>query len=175
VRLLFTHNLNRKGEPKMKSFKTYLIFVAALAGLVVAGAMLAPHTASGANPNTQSVQFVPSAPLGVTATGGFGLPTSFTVPAKQHLIIETVSIQLDVTPSGSQVGAFVNYTSGGNAVTLFVPLSFAYTTPSNSFDTYHASEAVRLYADPGTSVSLTTFTPSGSVGSTFLTLSGYLD
>jgi hypothetical protein len=90
------------------------------------------------------------------------------------LVIETVSLQLDVTPSGSQLEAFVNYTSGGKSVTVFVPLTFAYTQTSNGFDTYTATQAVRLYADPGTSVSLTAFSPAGSTGTLFLTLSGYL-
>lgn len=157
----------------MKGFKKPLILAAVLAGLAVAGMTMNLRSVSGA-PGPSLVQFVPSVPFGVTGSGGFGLPTAITIPAGQRLIIETLSIQLDVNPSGSQIEAFVNYTSAGKSVTLFVPLTFAYTQPSNGFDTYTATQAVRLYADPGTSVTLTTFTPTGSAGTTFLTLSGYL-
>jgi len=80
-----------------------------------------------------------------------------------------------VNPSGSNIEAFVTYTSAGKSVTLFVPLTFTSTNTSNGFDTYVAMQAVRLYADPGTSVTLSTSSPNGaSAGTTFLTVSGYL-
>jgi hypothetical protein len=59
---------------------------------------------------------------------------------------------------------------------VFVPVTFAYTTTSNSFDHYVATQAVRLYVDPGTSVTFTTTTsPAGSssAGTIFMTVSGY--
>jgi len=46
-----------------------------------------------------------------------------TVPAGRQLIVETLSLQVDVSPSGSKLEAFVNYTSGGQRITLFVPLT----------------------------------------------------
>jgi hypothetical protein len=158
----------------MKKFKTHLTLAAVFIGLATAGAMIKPHSTSAKNSNASPVQFVPNVPFGETESGGFGQPNIITVPAGQTLVIETVSLQLDVTPSGSQLEAFVNYTSGGKSVTVFVPLTFAYTQTSNGFDTYTATQAVRLYADPGTSVSLTAFSPAGSTGTLFLTLSGYL-
>ncbi len=157
----------------MRRFKKHLILVAVFVGLAIAGTMMKPHSAS-ASSNSTPVQIVPNNQFGQTGSGGSGLPSSITVPANKHLTIETLSVQVDVTPSGSQMEALVNYTSGGNSVTLFVPLTFAYTQTSNGFDTYTATQAVRLYADPGTSVTLNTFTPTGSAGTTFLTLSGYL-
>lgn len=158
----------------MKRFKTHLALAALFVGLAIAGTMTNPHAVSG-TPASSSVQFVPSVPFAVTGSGGFGQPTSITVPAGHHLIVETLSINVDVNPTGSQIQALVNYTSGGNSVSLFVPLTFSFTQPSNGFDTYVATQAVRLYADPGTTVTLGTFTPAGSVGTTFLTLSGYLN
>lgn len=157
----------------MRRFKKHLILVAVFVGLAIAGTMMKPHSAS-ASSNSTPVQIVPNNQFGQTGSGGSGLPSSITVPANKHLTIETLSVQVDVTPSGSQMEALVNYTSGGNSVTLFVPLTFAYTQTFNGFDTYTATQAVRLYADPGTSVTLNTFTPTGSAGTTFLTLSGYL-
>jgi hypothetical protein len=174
ARLLFTRYFNRQGETKMKRFKKHLILVAVFVGLAIAGKMMNPHPASAVSSNPSLVQIVPSVPFGETESGGFGLPTAIKVPAGQRLIIETLSLQMDVTPSGSQLEAFVNYTSAGKSVTLFVPLTFAYTQTSNGFDTYTATQAVRLYADPGTSISLTAFSPTGSTGTLFLTVSGYL-
>ena len=158
----------------MKKFKTHLTLAAVFVGLAIAGTMMKPHSTPAKSSNSSPVQIVPNVPFGETESGGFGLPNVINVPAGQTLVIETVSLQLDVTPSGSQLEAFVNYTSGGKSVTLFVPLTFAYTQTSNGFDTYTATQAVRLYADPGTSVSLTAFSPTGSTGTLFITLSGYL-
>jgi len=90
------------------------------------------------------------------------------------MVIETLSIQVDVTPPGSKIADFVSYKSGGNNVTVFVPLTFSYTEAGTGFDFYVATQAVHLYADPGTVISLSTHTPSGSAGTKFLTVSGYL-
>lgn len=158
----------------MTRFKTHLTLAAVFVGLAITGTMMKPHSTSAKNSNASPVEFAPNTPFGETESGGFGEPNIITVPAGQTLVIETVSLQLDVTPSGSQLEAFVNYTSGGKSVSVFVPLSFAYTQTSNGFDTYTATQPVRLYADPGTSVTLTAFSPTGSTGTLFLTLSGYL-
>ncbi len=158
----------------MKGFKTQLTLAAVFVGLVIAGTMTKPHSTSAKSSSSSPVQFVPNVPFGETESGGFGLPNIITVPAGQTLVVETLSLQLDVTPAGSQLEAFVNYTSGGKSVTVFVPLTFAYTQTSNGFDTYTATQAVRLYADPGSSISLTAFSPTGSTGTLFVTVSGYL-
>jgi hypothetical protein len=110
---------------------------------------------------------LPSSPFGQT-----GSP-QISVPAGQHLVIETLSVQLDVSPSGSKLEAFVTYISGGNNVTLFVPLTYAYTAPGNGFDFYVGMQAVRLYADPGTVLTVSGAGP-GNTGTLFLTVSGYL-
>jgi hypothetical protein len=158
----------------MKRFEKHLILVAVLAGLAIAVTMMNPHSASATSPNASLVQIAPSVPFGDTESGGFGLPSTITVPAGQRLVIETLSLQLNVTPSGSHLGALVTYTSAGKSVTLFVPLTFAYTTPSNGYDTFTATQAVRLYADAGTTITLSAVSPTGSAGTLFLTVSGYL-
>ena len=96
------------------------------------------------------------------------------VPAKRHLVVETLSVQVDVTPPGTKIEAFVNYTCAGNNVSLFVPLTFAYTDPGTHFDFHVALQSVRLYADPGTSIVVSAFVPGGSPGTLFVTVSGYL-
>jgi hypothetical protein len=110
---------------------------------------------------------LPASPFGQT-----GSP-QITVPAGKHLVVETLSVQLDVTPPGSTLEAFVTYTSGGATVTLFVPLTYAYTDSSTGYDFHVGMQAVRLYADPGTSLSVSG-AGSGSTGTLFLTVSGYL-
>lgn len=49
---------------------------------------------------------------------------------------------------------------------MFVPMIFQFTTTSNNFDTYVSTQAVRLYADPGTKVTFSPFVtpPGGSTG-----------
>jgi hypothetical protein len=158
----------------MKRFKKHFLLAAIFVGLAVAGMMVNPRQVSAAITST-FVQFVPSTPFAITKSNGFGFPATITVPTGKHLIIETVSVQADVTPAGSNVEGFVNYTSGGKSLTLFVPMTFQYTTTSNGYSTYAATEAVRLYADPGTIVKFSAFTPpGGSIGTPFLTVSGYL-
>jgi hypothetical protein len=114
-----------------------------------------------------TISGLPASPFGQT-----GSP-AITVPAGKHLVVETLSVQLDVTPSGSKLEAFVTYTSGGANVTLFVPLTFAYTDTSTGYDFYVGMQAVRLYADPGTVLAVSGAGP-GSTGTLFLTVSGYL-
>lgn len=60
---------------------------------------------------------LPASPFGAT-----GSP-SVIVPVEKHLVLETVSVQVDVTPPGSQLEAFVNFTCKGKRVQVFVPLS----------------------------------------------------
>jgi hypothetical protein len=110
---------------------------------------------------------LPANPFGQT-----GSP-QVAVPAGRHLIVETLSVQLDVSPSGSKLEAFVTYTSGGNTVTLFVPLTYAYTDAGTGFDFYVGMQAVRLYADPGTVLTVSGAGP-GNTGTLFITVSGYL-
>jgi hypothetical protein len=97
-----------------------------------------------------------------------------TVPIKKHLVVETLSVQVDVTPPGTKLEAFVNYTCGGQSIQLFVPLTYAYTEPSTNFDFYVALQAVRLYPDKGTTIGVVAYAPGGSPGTLFLTVSGQL-
>jgi len=136
------------------------------------------HTArvssSGALSVTGNVTTTPGRPVTpFSMTVGSGVPpTTITVPSGKHLEIETISIQADVT-SGRGLEAFVDYTTGGNAATLFVPLTFAQTEGSG-YDVYVAMQNVRLTADPGSTVKLEPNSVSGSTGTSFLTVSGYL-
>jgi hypothetical protein len=116
---------------------------------------------------TTVIPGLPGAPFGETGSPGI------TVPSKQHLVVETLSVQVDVTPPGTKVEAFVNYTCGGKNVQLFVPLTYAYTEPGTNYDFHVALQAVRLYVDPNTTIYVEAYAPGGSPGTRFLTISGY--
>jgi hypothetical protein len=53
---------------------------------------------------------LPTNPFGVTNLD------SITVPTGRHMVIETLSIQVDVRPPGSKIAAFISYKSGRNDV-----------------------------------------------------------
>jgi len=110
----------------------------------------------------------------VTPPKTFGMTGSPTItfPAQGRPIVETLSVQVDVSPPGSKLEAFVNYKSGGKDVTLFVPLTYAYTNPGSNFDFYVAALSVSLYPDTGTSMAVSIYSPTGQGGTLFLTVSG---
>jgi hypothetical protein len=117
---------------------------------------------------TTVIEGLPANIFGETGSPGIN------VPAGKHLVVETVSVQVDVTPPGTKIEAFINFTCASNSVQLFVPLNYAYTEASTNFDFYVALQAVHFYADPGTRIFVTTYSPTGFNGTLFLTVSGYL-
>jgi len=123
---------------------------------------------AAANNAVTCIPGLPAKPYGQT-----GSP-SITVPAGRHLVVETLSVQLDVSPSGTKIEAFVNYVCAGNNVTLFIPVTYAYTDPGSGFDFYVGMQQVRLYADPGTLVAVSAASLGGASGTLFVTVSGYL-
>jgi len=110
--------------------------------------------------------------LTIQPFGKTGSP-SITVPNNKILMVETLSVQVDVSPSGSKLETFLQYRCGGVAVTLHIPVTYAYTATSG-FDFYVTMQAVRLYADPGTQMEVSIYSPTGSHGTLFLTVSGQL-
>jgi hypothetical protein len=104
------------------------------------------------------------------ATGSPGI----LVPSTRQLIVETLSVQVDVTPPGTRLEAFVNYKSAGQDIQLFVPLIYAYTEPSTNFDFHVAMQNVHLYPDKRTTMTVTVYAPGGNPGTLFLTVSGQL-
>jgi hypothetical protein len=99
---------------------------------------------------------------------------SITVPGTRQLIVETLSVQMNVTPPGTRLEAFVNYKGGGQDISLFVPVTYAYTEPSTHFDFHVAMQKVRLYPDKGTAMTVSVHAPGGNGGTLFLTVSGQL-
>ncbi len=99
---------------------------------------------------------------------------AITVPAGRQLLAETLSLQVNVSPSGSKLEAFVKYTCEGKSITLFVPVTYAYTDPGTGFDFYVALQDVRFFADAGTSIGVSVHAPNASGGTLFITVSGRL-
>ena len=97
---------------------------------------------------------------------------SVAIPAGKRLVIETLCVQVDVTPPGRKLETFVNYTCNGNNISLFVPVTYHYTETGTNFDFFVGMQAVRLYPDPGTSMIVSIHSPGGTGGTLFLTVSG---
>jgi len=104
-----------------------------------------------------------------SSVGGIAL---ITVPAESALVIQTVSVQINVT-AGHRTSAMIRYVADGQTASVFLPVTYAYRSPAN-YDTYHAALALVLYADAGTNIELDQYSPDGTTGTPFLTVSGYL-
>jgi hypothetical protein len=155
----------------MKRLQKHLILAAVLVGLTTVTTMLNPQPASAAS--SSSVQVVPNSPFGEMASAVAGSFPTITVPSTKHLVIETLSLAV-IVPYGSQAMAYIRYTSGGNSAMLFVPMTLAYsTTGAGAVSIYIVTQEVRLYADPGTSVSFEPYIPYGNLGPAYMTVSGY--
>ena len=90
---------------------------------------------------------------------------SFSVPAHKRLVIEFVSSELNEYPRGGGAYSYLTTTAGGQTVTYY----FANTYES----TNRKSQVVRLYADPGTDVTVGANTYGGNGVGTDTELSGY--
>jgi hypothetical protein len=55
---------------------------------------------------------------------------------------------------------------------IYIPITYSFT--ESGYDTYVAAVSVRLCADPSTSVYLVAYSPTGTTGTNFITVSGYL-
>lgn len=85
--------------------------------------------------------------------------TTIKVPAGKRLVIETVTI--DSLPASGQIPeAWVGVTAGGAGGAHHIPLQRMWTAAQYGggmiYDRYQAMVSVRLYADPGTTVTLGT-------------------
>jgi hypothetical protein len=76
-----------------------------------------------------------------------------------------ITIVPSICGDGSKPADFiVNYESSGQNISLFVPLTYAYTEPSTHFDFHVAMQGVRLYPDKGTTMTVTVHAPGGNGG-----------
>ena len=117
----------------------------------------------------QTSCFVDPIPVGK----GFGNCT-FAVPAGKRLVIEYASID-GQAPSGQSMSAGIS-TVGPSGLNYHVPMTPIGASISPGFDAFIAGQAVKFYADPGTTVTCVA-TRNSVVGITSgiqFTFSGYL-
>lgn len=101
---------------------------------------------------------------------------SFTVPAGKRLVIEYVSMGSGSVPVGQHLFIIITTTVGAVGAFHFVAVTpQGSIPPPNAADTFVASQPMRVYADPGTTVTIQMQRDSadGACGPN-LTVSGYL-
>lgn len=131
---------------------------------------LAAIQAAGAGAQAYQL-FVPL----VFAGNDFSTESTRSVPAGKRLVIEFVSGEFTVG-TGQVVGFFfVETTVNGQTATFTVPIQHTMTF-SNGNEGFAASQQMRLYADPGTTVAFRltrNMAVASSGGGGFLGVSGY--
>jgi hypothetical protein len=76
------------------------------------------------------------------------------VPLGKHLVIEHVSVQFSVTRTpASLVNIFLRTQVNGEPTDHVLVLDKKHELPANTADIFQASQTIRAYADPGTTVS----------------------
>lgn len=107
-------------------------------------------------------------------TNGYDVSGSFSVPSGMRLVIETVSIRGGLAAS-EQLTHWGITVAAGAACTHALNMPSSMTLPDLNTRMYSSNDLVRLYADPGTQVSmqLSRFPAVGSPGF-FGFVSGYL-
>ena len=90
---------------------------------------------------------------------------SFTVPAHKRLVIEFVSAEVNQFPAGGGGYSYLETTAGGSTVSYYL---------ANTFESpARRTQVVRLYADPGTPVTVGANNYGGSGIGTDTEISGY--
>jgi hypothetical protein len=146
-----------------------LVGVAAL----VAALASAPRHASAQSPADpaalNAVARSTTSDWGAATAGGFNM---YTVPAGKRLVIENVSAQMRVL-AGAFAVVSVHTTVGGNQAQAEVALA-----PQGTFgreSRFAATQNMRLYADPGTTVAISyARSVADTTGKLTLGFSGYL-
>jgi hypothetical protein len=161
----------------------FAVFALLLLGILGIASTPRPVAAAGPAPVTVASTALPAS-SSTTASGGALVPfavltrdvdnpsrhawqktfvsanNTFNVAADQRLTIEFASYSCSEnssTPPRPMFGGGVTTTAGGVAVSHFLPATFAGIL--GPFDGYYGAMAVRIYADPGTTV--TVFTEGG--------------
>lgn len=135
--------------------------------------------------NTVAVQHAPAAPFTAsvsdTEAPGPGTSTvSFTVPAGKRLVIEEISVSglLSAADVGEHRSPAFNVSVETNNVgrTFWLSDLAYHLDQPNAHARWTGTQAIRLYADGGTSVSFTILPPPGTYSglSASYTVSGYL-
>jgi hypothetical protein len=107
-------------------------------------------------------------------SGGSGC--GIVVPAGQMLVIENASLFLAVDPGAKlRLLNLDTYVNGGRVHHYLNPPTFTEQVVSvpSTFDAYVSGQAVRLYADPNSTVSLVLVLDGGGAVDVHFSISGY--
>jgi hypothetical protein len=168
--------------------KKFIFAMFALLLLGILGVALTPHPVAAAGSAPVTVVNTPLAVSGSTSVSGtLAIPravlvrdvdnpsrhawqknfastnNTFDVPAGEQLTIEFASYSCSEnsnTPPRPMFASGVTTTAGGVGASHFLPANFS--GPLGPFDGYYGAMAVRIYADPGTTVTVFTEGPAGS-------------
>ena len=104
-------------------------------------------------------------------TSDFAGPMTFNVPAGKILVIETVSMKVEVAAGSNLRAAFATF-SGGVASEFYLPMT---GTPWGAFQRFQTTQQVRIHADPGAQV-WTLVQREGALpgGAAWFNVAGYL-
>jgi hypothetical protein len=108
--------------------------------------------------------FVAGLSTGLTCTVASGngvCNASFSVPSDEELVIETFSIEPFLALGFKAIG-IISVVSGGTVVSCTLPLTFVDTV--SGFDQWVVTQPLRLYADPGSTVSVGIFQNNNNNG-----------
>ena len=113
---------------------------------------------------------LPGAPFAVSSAGP-GDSTNTAIPTGETLVVQTVSVQIQVL-SGYATGADLEWTTGSNTSDLFIPVTYQYSLGGDDY--YAGTLQVQLYASSGSVLNLIAETTSPSSDNiTQLSVSGY--
>jgi hypothetical protein len=122
-----------------------------------------------------SVTAAPGAPGSPFATRGSISATSasITMPTGRHLVVQTVSISVEVPEAVSHAGGWLSWKQGGKAETIAVPLPLTVTGSSIKDAVFSATVPAALYPDPGSTMSLQLIYNPFETANGFVTVTGY--
>jgi hypothetical protein len=130
---------------------------------------------TGATTVGGSVTAVPGAPGSPFAARGSISSTSAStpIPTGKHVVIQTVSISVQVPHDVLTAGAWLSWEQGGIHETIAVPLPLTVTGTSVNASLFSATVPAALYPDPGSTISLQLLYNQAEDASGFFTVTGY--
>jgi hypothetical protein len=173
-----TWNVGITGTPNVNIANTPTVNLGAASSVGINGSVTIGNTASSPvlerdldNPARHRFQINGNCITSAVEPSGCDIP--FTVPSGKLLVIESVSVEA-ATPIGLQARASIRVVQDGAGIPYFFPLQLQGTFPAH--DEFHGMEPVRLYADPGSTVTVAVEFSSSSIGnaSGYGAISGYL-
>jgi hypothetical protein len=145
-----------------------------LAHVTKSGAQVVNVT--GSTTITGKVTAAPGAPAipfltGGSATGGAVL--NFSIPAGARLVLQTVSVRIQVPAAVTTAGAQVEFVENGLPATLYIPAAEVSPRDGSAPALFMATEPAVIYPDPGSILTVSTVFDSTAEATMTVTISGY--